>query len=389
MKSEPRIAFVTDVLPVIGGAEKTLFAALECFPEADIFTLIYNKQAFVHTPLGKRKVFTSYLDKSPFIKSHYKLFLPLMPHAIERFDLAGYDIVVSFNYAVANGVSAKGAKHFSYTHTPMRYAWSGFSVSGMKARTNLLLDRYLRAFRRWDKAAASHIYKFGAISDGIVDRIWSAYGRKAAVIYPPVEVERFHPDERRGGYYVVLSRLVAHKRVDLIVKAFSRLSLPLKIIGDGPERKRLQRLATGNIEFLGFQTDECVAEILSQGRGFVCAAEEDFGIAMVEAQAAGCPVIALGKGGALETVIENQTGLFFKEPTVDDICEAVKCFEQRAATYDRNDLLVSARRFSKGRFLEKFKSFIDDGEHRRRELPRPELEIRSSEVSHPLTLTND
>ena len=360
MKSEPRIAFVTDVLPVIGGAEKTLFAALECFPEADIFTLIYNKQAFVHTPLKKRKVLTSHLDKIPVARKHYKLFLPLMPHAIEQFDLDGYDIVVSFNYAVANGVNARGAKHISYTYTPMRYAWSDVSPDGRRIYNHFPVDHYLGSFRRWDKAAAARIHKFGAISNEIVHRIWSAYGRKAEVIHPPVEVERFHPDERRGDYYVVLSRLVAHKRVDLIVEAFSRLNLPLKIIGDGPERKRLQRLASGNIEFLGFQSDAGVAEILGKGRGFVCATEEDFGIAMVEAQAAGCPVIALGKGGALETVIENRTGLFFKEPTVDDISDAVECFEQNASTFDRDDLLANARRFSKGCFLEKFKAFIDE-----------------------------
>jgi glycosyltransferase involved in cell wall biosynthesis len=270
MKSEPRIAFVADILPVIGGAEKTLFAALECFPDADVFTLIYNRQAFANTPLGKRKVSTSHLDKIPFAGNRYKLFLPLMPHAIEQFDLRGYDIVVSFNYAVANGVNAKGAKHFSYTHTPMRYAWSDLSIDGKKTHNNLLVDQYLGSFRRWDKAGASRIYKFGAISNGIAHRIWSAYGRRAGVIYPPVEVERFfHPDEGRERHYVVLSRLVAHKRVNLIVEAFSRLTLPLKIIGDGPERNRLQRLASGNIEFLGFQSDECVAEILSKARGFV------------------------------------------------------------------------------------------------------------------------
>jgi glycosyltransferase involved in cell wall biosynthesis len=379
MRPEARIAFVTDILPVIGGAEKTLFAALECFPNAEVFTLIYNKQAFVHTPLGKRKILISHLDKFPFIRSHYKLFLPLMPHAIEQFDLEGYDIVVSFNYAVANGVNAKGAKHFSYTHTPMRYAWSDLNIDGKKTRNSFPIDQYLRSFRRWDKAAASRIHKFGAISNGTAQRVWSAYGRKAEVIYPPVEVDRFHPEERRGRYYVVLSRLVAHKRVELIVEAFSRLNLPLKIIGDGPEGPRLQRLASGNIEFLGFQSDACVAEILSRARGFVCAAEEDFGIAMVEAQAAGCPVIAHGKGGALETVIENRTGLFFKEPAVEDVSNAVEYFEQRASTFDRNDLLVNARRFDKSVFLEKFKSFIDDREDQSRDLLCLKFEPRSSD----------
>ena len=384
MKTEARIAFVTDVLPTIGGAEKTLFAALECFPEADVFTLLYNKPAFANTPLGKRKVFTSHLDGFPFARNHYKLLLPLMPHAIERLDLDGYDIVVSFNYAVANGVNAKGAKHFSYTHTPMRYAWSDLSIDGKRSHNHFPVDRYLESFRRWDKSAASGIYKFGTISNGIAQRIRSAYGRAAEVIYPPVEVERFHPDDSRENYYVVLSRLVAHKRVDLIVRAFSRLKLPLKVIGDGPEGNHLQRLASGKIEFLGFHSDEGVARLLSKARGFVCAAEEDFGIAMVEAQAAGCPVIALGKGGALETVIENRTGLFFKDPTVDDICEAVECFEQRAVPFQGHDLVANANRFNKSWFLVKFKAFIDDGEARSSSVSDPNLKIRTSDFSRLL-----
>jgi glycosyltransferase involved in cell wall biosynthesis len=358
MKSEPRIAFVTDALPIVGGAEKTLFAALECFPNAEIFTLIYNKAAFMDTPLEKRRVFTSYLDRLPFVKRYYRFLLPLMPRAVERFDLHHYDTVVSFSYAVANGAKANSANHFSYTHTPMRYAWRDLNVDGTNRRNNFLVNQYMRSFRRWDKAAASRIYKFGTISNGIARWIQSAYGREAQVIYPPVEVERFHADEKREAYYVVLSRLVSHKRVDLIVEAFSRLKLPLKVIGVGPERNNLQQLASTNIEFLGFQSDECVAQILGKARGLLCATAEDFGIAIVEAQASGCPVITYGQGGALETVIEGVTGAFFYQQSVDALYTAVEKYEHNVGRFRIEDLVNNAQRFNKANFQNRFSEFI-------------------------------
>jgi len=328
MKSEPRIAFVTDALPVIGGAEKTLFAALECFPKADIFTLIYNKEVFVNTPLEKRRVSTSYLNKFPLVRKYYRLLLPLMQHAIEQFDLRAYDIVVSFNYAVANGVKANGAKHLSYTHTPMRYAWTDVNIHGKRRHNNFLIAQYLRSFRRWDRAAASRIHEFATISNGIANRIQSTYQRKARIIYPPVEVERFRPVTPRGDYYVTLSRLVPHKRVDLIVNTFSCLKYPLVVIGEGPELSHLQHKATSNIYFKGYQSDAVVADLLGNARGLICAAEEDFGIALVEAQAAGCPVIAYGRGGALEIVVEGVTGTFFLEQSAEVLSEAIEKFER-------------------------------------------------------------
>ncbi len=360
MKSEPHVAFITDALPAIGGAEKTLFAALECFPEADVFTLVYNKEAFLHSPLANRNVFTSYLDKLPLARRNHRLFLPLMPHAIERFDLTGYDIVVSFSYAVANGAQADRAKHLSYTHTPMRYAWNDLNIRGKEPGNNLLVNRYFEAFRRWDQSAAARILAFATISEEIDRQIRSCYRREARVIYPPVEVERFDACAKGDGYYAVVSRLVAHKRVDLIVDAFSALGLPLKIVGDGPERQSLSRRAASNIEFLGFQSDACVAELLGRASGFVCAAEEDFGIAMVEAQAAGCPVIAYGRGGALETVVPGRTGLFFPERSADCLIETVRCFESKMSAFNAQAISEHAQRFSKARFEREFRQFVED-----------------------------
>lgn len=360
MRANPRIAFVVDALPAIGGGEKTLFAALEVFPQADIFTLVYNKAAFSDTPLAKKKIATSVLDRLPFAHAHHRLLLPLMPYAIERLDLRGYDIAVSFSYAVAHGVHVKqGTLHVSYTYTPMRYAWSDINLDGTRSGKKPLLELAMTRFRTWDRAAASRVQEFAAISRGIADRIQSAYQREARVIYPPVETERFSPAGEREDYFVTLSRLVPHKRIDVIIEAFSALPIPLKVIGEGKERAQLQKRATPNIEFLGYQSDAAVARLLGRARGFVCAAEEDFGIAMVEAQAAGCPVVAYRGGGALETVIKGVTGLFFREQSATSLMDAVRRFRDVAHCFRDHDLIENAQRFGKARFQEAFHGFVD------------------------------
>src|SRR5215211_4308469 len=236
MNSKPRMAFILDALPAIGGGEKTLFAALEVFPQADIFTLMYNRPAFANTPIASKKIITSPLDQLPLAQGHHRLLLPLMPSAIERFDLCNYDVVVAFSYAVAHGVRVKdGARHLCYMYTPMRYAWSNINLDGTHSRKNPIMNLILEQFRRWDKSAASRVHEFAAISHGIAERIQSAYRREARLIYPPVEVDRFLSKEQRGNYFVTLSRLVPHKRIDLVIEAFSHLKIPLKIIGDGPQ----------------------------------------------------------------------------------------------------------------------------------------------------------
>ena len=316
MTSEPRIAFVLDTLPSIVGGEKVLFAALDAYPRADVFTLIYNKKVFIDSPIAKRTIHTSWLDLLPFAHSHHRFLLPLMPPVMERVNLHKYEIVVSFNYAVANGAqNHNGARHVSYTHTPLRYAWTDINLNGRHTRRNPLLNRYMQSFRAWDKKAASRLHAMATNSQTVSKRIHLAYGREATIIHPPVEVERFRPISQRENFFITVTRLVPHKRVDLLVQAFNQLGLPLIIIGDGPELPRLKAMGNSNIIFLGFQSDEKAADLLGRARAFVCAAEEDFGIAIVEAQAAGCPVIAYGAGGARETVIENITGLFFENQT--------------------------------------------------------------------------
>jgi glycosyltransferase involved in cell wall biosynthesis len=359
MRSKSRIAFVVDALPAMGGGEKTLFAALELFPEADVFTLVYNKNAFQRTPIANKAIITSYLDKLPFAQTHHRFLLPLMPSAIEQFDFCKYEVIVSFSYAVAHGIRVNnGTHHISYTYTPMRYAWSDINIDGTHSRKNMIVNLAMENFRTWDRAAASRVHEFAAISQGIAKRIQSAYQREARVIYPPVEIERFHPNKRRGNYFVTLSRLVAHKRLDLVIEAFSRLNLPLKIIGDGPQRKKLQKLAKPNIEFLGYQSDKVVAQLLGNARGFICAAEEDFGIAMVEAQAAGCPVIAYKAGGALETVVEEKTGLFFEEQSTASLVDSIRRFNESADCFQADNLTDNVQKFSKERFRRAFQDFV-------------------------------
>ena len=303
---------------------------------------------------------TSPLDHFPFAKTHHRFLLPLMPSAIERFDFRQYDTVIAFSYAVAHGVRVDNAmRHFSYMYTPMRYAWSDININGTRSHKNLLLDLAMRKFRAWDTSAAARVQEFAAISHGIARRIRSAYQRDSAVIYPPVEVDRFSPNGDRRDYFVTLSRLVPHKRIDLVIEAFSRLKLPLKIIGEGPQRKKLQKRAAPNIQFLGYQTEEAVAQLLGKARGFVCAAEEDFGIAIVEAQAAGCPVIAYKGGGALETVIEGVTGLFFADQSAASLSEAIQRFEESAHCFRTDALVENAQNFSKARFKRSFQDFVN------------------------------
>jgi len=359
MKSNSRIAFIVDALPSIGGGEKVLFSALEAFPHAEIFTLVYNKKVFANTPLANRKVKTSFIDHIPLAHKHHRLFLPLMPYAIEQFDLRNYETIVSFSYAVSHGVrNFNGARHISYTYTPMRYAWTDLNINGTHSQKSMLIGLFMEAFRKWDQRAASRVHQFAAISQAISKRIADAYQRQATVIYPPVEVGKFKPPRKREEFYITVTRLVAHKRLDIMIDAFSQSKHPLLIVGDGPELPRLRNIAGSNIYFLGHLPDEKVIELLGKARGFVCATEEDFGIAIVEAQAAGCPVIAYAKGGALETVIDGVTGIHVPKQTPECFAEAVKRFECMHSEFHIPNMVKNAQRFGKEIFIQKFRGFV-------------------------------
>jgi len=357
MPLRSNIAFIVDALQGIGGAEKVLMAALELFPDAPVYTLLYNRDKFENSSIACRQVVTSFIQQLPYARTQYRKYLPMMPHAMRQFDLGAYETIISFSYAVAHGVKVhEGQTHLSYTFTPMRYAWSKIGLDGKPRHPSLVLDWIFQVFREWDRAAASHVYKFAAVSAWIAGWVQRAYQRESCVIYPPVEIERFSPAVERDNYFVTIARLVPHKRVDLLVDAFNCLGLPLMIVGDGPEHRRLKQRAHRNVRFLGFQPDSVVDDLLNRARAYICPGAEDFGIAMVEAQAAGCPLIAFGAGGALEIVLENQTGLFFDENMPESLIAAVERFTK--ISISAHDCAANARRFNKKRFLLELGNFI-------------------------------
>ena len=375
MDQNLRIAFIQDALPFWGGAEKVLAAALEVFPQAEVYTLVYQEADFHGSIIGRRPIHTSFIDRLPAARRHHRAFLPLMPFAVEHFDLRSYDILVSFSYAVAHGIlPLPGQLHISYMHTPLRYAWQNRAdwAGGRRPYPSFLLEAYLRFFRRWDEASSRRTDHFISVSHFIAQRVRQAFHRPSDVLYPPVDVDGFQPLFPRSDHYLLVSRLVAHKRVDLAVQAFNRLGLPLIVAGAGPEEARLRRMAGPNIQFLGWQPQERLAELYGRARAFIHPGVEDFGITMVEAQAAGCPVIALQDGAAPEIVRQGETGLLFPDPSAAGLREAVLRFEQGRQQFDPWAIQGHARRFSKARFQLQFASLVEQDwdrfQHGRRNL---------------------
>jgi glycosyltransferase involved in cell wall biosynthesis len=361
MKRNPqRIAFVVDALAAYSGAERVLETALELFPSAPIYSLVYNPSALSQSSISKHEIHTSWIQNLPGGLPFYRNYLPLLPLAIEQFDLRNYDIVLSFSYAVAHGVICRPDQlHISYTFAPLRYAWQNaheYFQHGLFSPLSRLTLHYLRL---WDKSAASRVDHFVAISNWTAACIRRAYQREAEVIYPPLESNRFKPLSPRGNYYVAFSRLVRHKRMEIIVEAFSKLGRPLVVIGEGPERKRLEALAGPNVKLLGWQSNEVSAEIVGRARALVHAAEEDFGLVLAEAQAAGCPVIAYGGGSAGEIVVDGKTGLLFKEPCIESLTETVQRFEKEESSFLQSKAVANSRRFSKEKFQRQFSEMIN------------------------------
>ena len=360
MLDTPRIALVIDALASFTGAERVLAAVLELYPEADVFTLAYERRAFAGPPIDNRKIHTSWIQRLPGGTTQYRNYLPLLPLAVESLDVRAYDIVLSFSYAVAHGVLCRPNQlHISYTFAPLRYAWQSaheYFQRGALAPISSLIMHYIRL---WDSSAAVRVDHFAAISRWTADCIQRAYRREAEVVYPPVETARFAAPPSRDRYYVAFSRLVRHKRLGLVVEAFSRLGLPLIIIGEGPERKRLETMASRNIRFVGWQTDEAAASLVGKAKALVHAAEEDFGLVMAEAQAAGCPVIGYAGGAAREIMVEGDTGLLFHQQTADSIAEAVQRFEIDASSFRPERAVRNAQRFSKERFHRQFAEMVE------------------------------
>jgi glycosyltransferase involved in cell wall biosynthesis len=364
MGQSTEIAFVQDDLPYRGGAEKLLEAALEVFPHAPVYTLVYNRHTFEDTPLKNHEIHTSFIDKLPGAHKNHRYYLPLMPLAVEQFDLRAYPIIVSFSYAVAHGIIPRPDQlHISYTHTVLRYAWQNYHdyvgrpghKVGPIAWVERLILHYLRV---WDLAASRRVDHFVANSSWMARCIWRAYRRRADVLYPPVEIEKFKPLLPREDYFIVVSRLVPHKRIDMIIEAFAALQLPLLIVGVGPEFKKLSHQAPANVKFLGWQPESAVAELLGRARAFIQAGEEDFGIAQIEAQAAGCPVITSDCGAAHEIVKDGVTGVFYSEQSSAALVKAVQQFNAMQNNFDPAIIHQSSIRFDKERFQRRFAEII-------------------------------
>jgi glycosyltransferase involved in cell wall biosynthesis len=355
-----RLAFVQDALPFFGGAERVLAQALRVFPETPVYTLVHNPRRFKGSALENQEVHTSFINHLPGAHLNHRWFLPLYPAAIEALDLSAYDVVVSFSYAVAHGVITRPDQwHISLIHTPLRQAYHPVRIerSGNKLAT-WAVERLLIRLRLWNVRASARPDHMLAISHWVAQQVWGAFHRPARVLYPPVEIERFSPASQREAFYMVLARLEDHKRLDLAVRVFNRLGLPLWIVGEGRQRRRLERMARPNIRFLGRRSDAEVANLLGRARALIHPAEEDFGIAIVEAQAAGCPVIAYVGGGAGETVIAGRTGFLFASQEVESLMEAVLAFEGNSQQFSPLEMRRSAERFSVPRFRRQFTSLV-------------------------------
>ncbi|MBA3425517.1 MAG: glycosyltransferase [Rubrobacter sp.] len=368
--SEARVAVVHEWLGPYSGSEDVVVEILRTFPGTDLFATVHDPDEMSGTPLEGVPVHTSFVQSLPGAKKRYRTYLPIMPLAVEQFDLRDYDLVISSSHAVAKGVLTRADQlHVSYVHTPMRYAWdlyldyleeSGMS-RGMKGVAARLALHYLRL---WDHAASDRVDAFLANSRYVARRIGKAYRRPARVVYPPVDVKRYRADLPREAFYVAVSRMVPYKRMPMISEAFTRMEKPLVMIGGGPDLERVRRTAGPYVKVLGHQPDEVVADYLQRARAFVFAAEEDFGIAPIEAQAAGCPVIAFGKGGVLETVIPypepGATGLFFDEPTPEALISAVERFEELDGGLSPAACHRNAERFGRERFSREFEAALEE-----------------------------
>jgi glycosyltransferase involved in cell wall biosynthesis len=359
-----RVAVIQDMMVGYAGSERVLEQMIAVFPNADLFAIVDFVPDTQRRFLQGKKPVTSFVQKLPFSKSKYRFYLPLMPLAVEQFDLSSYDLVLSSSHAVAKGVlTGPDQLHVCMCYSPIRYAWDlqhqylkeTNLTRGFKSTLARLILHYMRL---WDARTSNGVDVFIAISKFISRRIRKAYGRDSVVIYPPVDTSSFVPGVAKEEFYLTSSRLVPYKRIDLIVEAFAQMpEKRLVVIGDGPEMTKIRAKAASNIQILGYQPFEVLREHLQKAKAFVFAAEEDFGIAPLEAQACGTPVIAFGKGGSLETVKDGVTGLFFSEQSVPSIVDAMSRFE--ATSFDPVAIRHHAELFSEERFRQELKLLVD------------------------------
>lgn len=365
-----KVAIVHEWFSSYAGSEKVVEQILGCYPDADIFAVCDFLKPEDRHFLNNKKVTTTFIQRLPFAAKKFQSYLPLMPLAIEQLDMSDYDVVISSSHAVSKGViTGPDQIHISYVHSPIRYAWDFqhqyLRESGLNKGLKGWLAKYLlHKIRIWDYRTAAGVNHLIGNSQFIARRIKKVYGRQASVIYPPVDTDKFEFNDSKEDFYLAACRLVPYKRMDLIVSAFARMpDKKLVVIGDGSEMDKIKKLATSNITLLGYQDDAALISYMKRAKAYVFAAEEDFGISPVEAQASGTPVIAYGKGGCLETVkalgSEKPTGLFFFEQTADAICDAVHTFEKYANEISPQDCRDHALTFSEQRFRKEISNFVD------------------------------
>lgn len=354
-----KVAIVHEWLTIYGGSERVVEQLLKIYPEADIFTTVYNKKN-----MGKifppEKVHTSFMQKIPFSQKYYTKMLSLMPRAFESFDLSGYDLVISSSSSCAKGViTSADTLHISYIHTPMRYAWDLYHdyMKSSGLITRLAMKGVMHKIRQWDALSGLRVDKFIANSSLVKRRIEKVYRRDAEVIHPPINTEFFKPDgQEPDDFYFILSRLIPYKRIDLAIRACNELGRKLIILGAGPLEKELKKIAGPTIEFLGRLSDEESRKYYQRCRAFLFPGYEDFGITPVEAQACGRPVIAYGKGGVLDSVIPGKTGVFFNEQTVESMKEGILELEKK--TFSAEQIRAHAEVFSNEKFRSKIEGYI-------------------------------
>jgi glycosyltransferase involved in cell wall biosynthesis len=357
-----RVALVHDWLTGMRGGEKVLDVLCEHYPGADLFTLIHEPGS-VSPRIEQRRIITSLLQRLPGARTRYRSFLPLFPSLIEQFNLDAYELVISSSHCVAKSVVPPGrARHICYCHSPMRYAWDQFDAYFGPARVGAIASRWfyrpvLAKLARWDAATASRVDRFIANSAHVAARIRRHYNRVATIVYPPVDTIFYHPDATLSeGHFLIVSALVPYKHVDLAIDACRRMGAPLRIVGDGPDRDRLERIAGSGVEFLGRLSDEDVRDQYRRATAVLMPGEEDFGIVPVEAQACGRPVVALKRGGAVETIVDGDTGVLVADSTVESWAEALT--RASSLRIDPARLHAHASRFSRERHSEQMKHVI-------------------------------
>jgi glycosyltransferase involved in cell wall biosynthesis len=366
----PRVALVHDFLLDLRGAERVFAAICDGWPDADVYTAVYDEQG-TEGRFAERSPRTSFLQGLRPTHRTFRVLLPLYPHAIESLDLRGYDIVISSSSAWAHGVLVDpGSVHVCYCHNPFRYAWSerDATLAARRAPMRLPLSVLLSRWRQWDWIAAQRVDRYIANSHLTAARVRRYFGREAEVLHPPVELERFAPGPV-GDQYLVVAELMAHKRIDVAVHAFNRLRAPLTVVGDGPELRRLRRLAGPTVRFTGRLPDANVARLLRSARALVVTASEEFGIAAVESLASGRPVIALGDGGVLESVVDGETGTYYTANSPDALAEAVTRFDPLAV--DPATCVAAAQRFGTARFQAMMRAIVSETVAAER-APRPD-----------------